>query len=163
MTEPGFNLTPVDVRTQEFRRTLRGYDPEAVDDLRARVADELERLIREKAVLEERLQSMRDQLRTFQEREKALNEALISAQQLRGETAQAAEREAQIVIREARSKAETLVQEARATEQAVRRDTEAAQRHFMAYLASFRTLLERYLSEVDALEMHTRDGSAPRP
>ena len=30
-----------------------------------------------------------------------------------------------------------------------------------AYLAAFRTLLERYLSEVDALEAHERDGSAP--
>ncbi|HWP38551.1 MAG TPA: DivIVA domain-containing protein [Gemmatimonadales bacterium] len=163
MTEPGFNLTPVDVRTQEFRRVLRGYDPEAVEDFRARVADEMERLIRDKAVLEERLQNARDQLKTFKEREKALNDALISAQQLRADVAQAAEREAQLVIREARSQADAVMQEARTAEQAVRRDTEAAQRHFTAYIAAFRTLLERYLSEVDALDMHTRDGSVPRP
>lgn len=163
MSEPGFNLTPVDVRTQEFRRVLRGYDPEAVEDFRARVADEMERLIRDKAVLEERLQNARDQLKTFKEREKALNDALISAQQLRADVAQAAEREAQLVIREARSQADAVMQEARTAEQAVRRDTEAAQRHFTAYIAAFRTLLERYLSEVDALDMHTRDGSVPRP
>ncbi|MBI3982410.1 MAG: DivIVA domain-containing protein [Gemmatimonadetes bacterium] len=162
MSEPGFSLTPVDVRTQEFRRALRGYDPEGVDDFRTRVADEMERLIREKAILEERVQSLRDQLKVFKEREKALNDALISAQQLRADTAQSAEREAQMVIREARSQADALVQEARTAEQAVRRDTEAAQRHFTAYLAAFRTLLERYLSEVDALDMHTRDGSVPR-
>lgn len=163
MSEPGFNLTPVDVRTQEFRRVLRGYDPEAVEDFRARVADEMERLIREKAVLEERLLHARDQLKTFKEREKALNDALISAQQLRADVAQATEREAQLVLREARAQADAVMQEARAAEQAVRRDTEAAQRHFTAYIAAFRALLERYLSEVDALDMHTRDGSVPRP
>ncbi|HXV86171.1 MAG TPA: DivIVA domain-containing protein [Gemmatimonadales bacterium] len=163
MTEPGFNLTPVDIRTQEFRRSLRGYDPEGVDEFRGRVADELERLLREKAVLEDRVQSLREQLKAFRDREKALNEALVVAQQLRQDTEQAARRDADLVIREARTQADALVQEARGAELAVRRDTEAAQRHFTAYLGAFRTLLERYLSEVDALDVHTRDGSTPKP
>ncbi|HEX9581828.1 MAG TPA: DivIVA domain-containing protein [Gemmatimonadales bacterium] len=163
MTEPGFNLTPVDVRTQEFRKTLRGYDPDAVDEFRGRVADELERLLREKAVLDDRVQSLREQLKAFRDREKALNDALVVAQQLRQDTEQAARREAELVIREARTQADALVQEARVAEQAVRRDTESAQRHFTAYLGAFRTLLERYLSEVDALDVHTRDGSTPKP
>jgi len=163
VTEPGFNLTPVDVRTQEFRKTLRGYDPDAVDEFRGRVADELERLLREKAVLDDRVQSLREQLKAFRDREKALNDALVVAQQLRQDTEQAARREAELVIREARTQADALVQEARVAEQAVRRDTESAQRHFTAYLGAFRTLLERYLSEVDALDVHTRDGSTPKP
>ncbi|OGU09202.1 MAG: hypothetical protein A2W29_01100 [Gemmatimonadetes bacterium RBG_16_66_8] len=161
MTEPGFSLTPIDIRTQEFRRTLRGYDTVGVEDFRARVADELERLLREKALLDDRVQSLREQLKMFREREKALNDALIAAQQLRADTEQAAKREADLVIREARTQADAVVQEARTAEQAVRRETEAAQRHFIAYLGAFRTLLERYLSEVDALDVHTRDGSTP--
>src|SRR3989442_15545252 len=50
-----FHLTPLDVRKQEFRRSLRGYEPLGVEDFRVRVADELERILREKAVLEERV------------------------------------------------------------------------------------------------------------
>jgi len=50
-----FHLTPHDVRKQEFRRSLRGYEPLGVEDFRVRVADELERILREKSVLEERL------------------------------------------------------------------------------------------------------------
>lgn len=162
MTDSGFHITPVDIRSQEFHRTLRGYDPAGVEDFRARVAEEVERLLRERAVLEERLQSFREQLKAFREREKALNEALIVAQQLRAETEEAAKREAELLLREARAEADRILSEARAAEQGVRRDIEAAQRHFTAYLASFRTLLERYLSEVDALEAHSRDGSPPR-
>src|SRR6266704_2055978 len=48
-----FHLTPHDVRKQEFRRSLRGYEPLGVEDFRVRVADELERILREKSVLEE--------------------------------------------------------------------------------------------------------------
>jgi DivIVA domain-containing protein len=162
MTDPGFHLTPVDVRAQEFHRSLRGYEPAAVEEFRQRVAEELERLLRERAQLDERLTQFREQLKAFREREKALNEALVSAQQLRADTQEAARREAELVVREARAQADQILQEARGAESAVRRDIEAAQRQFTGYVAAFRTLLERYLSEVDALEAHRGDGSPPR-
>jgi DivIVA domain-containing protein len=162
MTDSGFHLTPLDIRAQEFHRSLRGYDPASVEEFRQRIAEEVERLLRERVQLEERLQSFREQLKAFREREKALNDALVSAQQLRSDTEQAARREADLVLREARAQADQILQEARGAEGAVRRDIEAAQRQFTAYLAAFRTLLERYLSEVDALEAHRGDGSPPR-
>jgi DivIVA domain-containing protein len=162
MTDSGFHITPVDIRTQQFHRALRGYDRAGVDEFRERVGDELERLLRERTQMEERLLQFREQLTLFREREKALNEALVAAQQLRADTEQAARREADLVLREARSEAERILQEARGAEQAVRRDMESAHRQFTAYLGAFRTLLERYLSEVDALEAHRGDGSPPR-
>ena len=162
MTDAGFHLTPVDIRAQEFRRTLRGYDPATVEEFRQRIAEEVERLLRERVQMEERLQSSREQLKAFRERDKALNDALVSAQQLRADTEQAARREADLLLREARAQAEQIVQEARGSEAAVRRDIETAQRQFTGYLGAFRTLLERYLSEVDALEAHRGDGTPPR-
>jgi DivIVA domain-containing protein len=162
MTDDGFHLTPVDIRAQEFHRSLRGYDPASVEEFRQRIAEEVERLLRERAQMEERLQAFREQLKAFREREKALNDALVMAQQLRSDTEQAARREADLVLREARAQADQILQEARGADGAVRRDMEAAQRQFTAYLAAFRTLLERYLSEVDALEAHRGDGSPPR-
>ncbi|PYO99789.1 MAG: hypothetical protein DMD60_00880 [Gemmatimonadetes bacterium] len=87
-----FHLTPHDVRKQEFRRRLRGYEPLGVEDFRVRVADELERILREKSVLEERLAALGEQLSVYRERERAMNEALVAAQQLREETRAAAQR-----------------------------------------------------------------------
>ncbi len=162
MTDDGFHLTPVDIRAQEFHRALRGYDPASVEEFRQRIAEEVERLLRERVQMEERLQSCREQLKAFREREKALNDALVVAQQLRADTEQAARREADLLLREARAQADQILQEARGAEGSVRRDMEAAQRQFTAYLGAFRTLLERYLSEVDALEAHRGDGTPPR-
>src|SRR5260370_1313865 len=39
MNDEAFNLTPHDIRKQDFRKTLRGYDTLGVDDFRVRVAD----------------------------------------------------------------------------------------------------------------------------
>src|SRR3989449_6088886 len=108
-----FHLTPHDVRKQEFRRSLRGYEPLGVDDFRVRVADELERILREKSVLEERLAALGEQLSEDRERERAMNEALVAPQQLREETRAAAQREAQVTVREAEAAARRGVEAAR--------------------------------------------------
>jgi len=76
MTDPAFTLTPLDIRKQEFRKTLRGYETLGVEDFKIRVADALERANRERQVLEERVSALTEQLRVFREREKAMNEAL---------------------------------------------------------------------------------------
>src|SRR5207245_378704 len=138
-----FHLTPHDVRKQEFRRTLRGYEPLGVDDFRVRVADELERILRERSVLDARLAALTDQLRAFRERERAMNEALVAAQQLREDTRTAAQREAQVIVREAEAEARRIIEEARSAESDVRRQLGEAERQFQAYLGGFRALLER--------------------
>jgi DivIVA domain-containing protein len=152
MSEDAFHLTPLDIRKQEFRRSLRGYETEGVEDFRLRVAEELERVIREKSVLEERLSALVEQLRVFREREKAMNEALVAAQQLRQETRAAAEREAQVVLREAEGQAERLLEQARQAEQAVKHRMTEVERQFQAYVGGFRALLERQMAELRAVD-----------
>ena len=156
MTNPdgqdAFQLTPLDVRRQEFRRSLRGYEAAGVEEFRARVADELERVLRERSVLEERVAALTEQLRVFREREHAMNEALVAAQQLRDDTRVAAAREAQHIVREAELQAERLIEQARQTEAAVRARVADVERQFQTYVGGFRAMLERHLGELRSLD-----------
>ena len=152
MSDDGFHLTPLDVRRQEFRHSIRGYEPLGVEDFRMRVADELERVLRQNSVLEERVAALTEQLRVFRERESAMNEALVAAQQLREETRAAAEREAQVIVREAEAEGRQRVEEAHRAEEEARGRLLDVQRQFAGYLAGFRALLERQLAELRALE-----------
>jgi DivIVA domain-containing protein len=152
MSEDAFNLTPLDIRKQEFRKSLRGYETLGVEDFRMRVADALERVIRERSVLEERLTALTEHLRVFREREKAMNEALVAAQQLRQETRAAAEREAQVILREAEAEAKRIIEETRAAEGVVQKRMAEAERQFQAYVGGFRALLDRQLAELRALD-----------
>ncbi len=140
MNDDGFRLTPVDVRGQEFRKKTFGYDPEGVEDFRQRVADELERLLRERA----------------------LNEAVVMAQKMREETETIARRNSEVTMQEAHVKAEEIIAGARTSEADVRRDIETVQLQFTGYLSAFRQLLLRQLAELDALAEHERDGSPPQ-
>jgi len=154
MNDEAFNLTPHDIRKQEFRKTLRGYDTLGVDDFRTRVADALERAIRERQILEERVSAVTEQLRVFREREKAMNEALVAAQQLRQDSRAAAEREGQVILREAEAAAKRLLDEAKNAEGAVKTRMAETERQFQQYVGGFRALLERQLAELRALDGH---------
>jgi cell division septum initiation protein DivIVA len=151
VSEDGFHLTPLDTRKQEFRKALRGFEPVGVEEFRSRVADEFERILRERAVLEERVIALTEQLRVFRERERAMNEALVAAQQLREESRAAATREAQVIVREAQAEARRILDEGRAAELDVRRKLAETERQFQAYIGGFRAMLERQIAELKAL------------
>ena len=113
--------------------------------------------------LEERVRNFQDQLRAFRERERAMNEALVSAQQLRDDTKDAAEREAKLIVREAQGQAADILAEARRVENDIRESTRIMERQFQSYMAGFRALLERQLSELDALEHQNAYQEAGEP
>ncbi len=158
MIDEGFHLTPLDARRYDFGRALRGYDPERVDQFREQVAEELERLSRVNQDLESKARGFHEQLRAFRERDKALSEALVSAQQLRGDIREQADKEAQLIIREARAEADSILEQARTEIRRTEDQLAALERARRTYIAQLRVLIERQLSEINAAE---QAGSEP--
>ena len=155
MNDEAFHLTPVDVRRYDFGSALRGYDKARVDQFRDQVADELERLARVNQELEAKAKGFHEQLRAFRERDKALNDALISAQQLRVETREQADREAQLILREARAEGQRFLEENRGEVRRLRTELDALERARRTHLAHTRSLVERQLAELHAAETAT--------
>ena len=99
----GAGLTPSDLYNTEFRTNLiGGYDKNEVDAFLERVADQFEVLIREKKSLVAQIEEGHERLRTFDETESALREALIGAQKYAETMAESARRQADALLEEAR-------------------------------------------------------------
>jgi len=150
MIDETFNLTPIDARRWDFGSALRGYDKTRVEQFRDRAAEELERLTRVNQDLEAKARGFHEQLRAFRERDKALNEALVSAQQLRSDIRESAEREGGLIVREARMEADRILDAARAEAQRIQQDVDALERGRRVYLSQLRAMVERQLAEIDA-------------
>lgn len=157
------DLTPLDVRKKkgDFARALRGYEPAMVDAFLELTAERLEEVVRENATLRERASQLTDQLESFRQREQAMNEALVSAQQLREEIRTQAAREVEMRMREAGAEAERIVAQAhRQAETAA----DAARRVHTArarFVRGFRAFLERQMSELDMEEERLRGAEPP--
>lgn len=153
-----FHLTPLDVRRYDFgKKAIGGYDPERVEQFREQVAEELERLARSQLDLEQKAKGFHEQLRAFRERDKALNDALVSAQQLRNEIRDSAEREAALLIREGRAGAESAIADARGEIRKLEQHLAELDRARRSHLTQLRVLAERQLAEIEAAE------NAPAP
>ena len=152
MKDEAFHLTPLDIRRYDFGNALRGYDKARVDEFRDQVAAEVEYLLRQCQELENKAKGFHEQLRAFRERDKALNEALISAQQLRGDIREQAEKEAQLVLREAKAEGERIIDAARAEIRNVQAELESLVRTRRAFLVQLRMTVQRQLAEIDAAE-----------
>ncbi len=163
------DLTPLEVRKKkgDFRRGMRGYEPQAVDDFLDLVADRLEQLVREHAAMTERLVRVEDQVNDYRERERALTEALVTAQEMREEMRKQIEREVELKRREAEADAETIRNEAlqiREREEESIRTLRARQSQF---LQSYRSFLERELTEIavmsESIDLSRGTGQPAQP
>ena len=152
MKDEAFHLTPLDIRRYDFGSALRGYDKARVDEFRDQVAAEVEYLLKQCQDLENKAKGFHEQLKAFRDRDKALNEALISAQQLRGDIREQADREAQLIIREAKAEGEKIVEQAKNDVRAINNEMETLVRTRRAFLAQLRMTVQRQLAEIDAAE-----------
>ena len=163
MSDESFHLTPLDIRRFDFgSRAFRGYDAQKVEDFRNQVADELERLTKLNQELDSKARGFHEQLRAFRERDKALNDALVSAQQLRAEMKEQADREAQLILREARGEAERIVDAAKSEIRKLEGELVALDKSRVTYIAQLRAVIERQLAELGALHAPPpSQGAAP--
>jgi DivIVA domain-containing protein len=157
------DLTPLDVRKKagDFTKSLRGYDPQQVESFLELASERLEELVKENLTLLERVERLSEQVAAQTGREKAVNDALVTAQQLREDISSSAEREADAVRAEAKVQADRIRAEAEETARRLVADAEnrltdlrqtarEMTRRKARFLANFRQLLER---EIDVVEM----------
>jgi DivIVA domain-containing protein len=157
------DLTPLDVRKKkgDFARAIRGYDAPTVDQFLDLVAERMEELVRENTAMSERVAQISGSLSAYREREQAMNEALVAAQQLREDVRTQSTRDSEAIAREARVEADRIVADARRTAQEA---AEATRRVYAArarFLRSYRAFLERQIDEVASEEDRIRDGQRP--
>ena len=81
------DLTPLDIRKKkgDFSRGMRGYDREEVDHFLELVSERLEELVKENLALREKAGRLEERVQGQDGRERAVQEALVTAQELREE------------------------------------------------------------------------------
>jgi cell division initiation protein len=121
------DLTPLDVRKKkrDFTKALRGYEPREVDHFLDTVAERLEEVVKLNLSLRERVELLTERLAGQEGRERAVQEALISAQSLKQNIEDQTQREAELLRREAESASETVRRDADDYAQTVKRDADA--------------------------------------
>ena len=172
------DLTPLDVRKKrgDFGKGLRGYDPQEVDTFLELVAERMEVLVQENVAFRGRVGELEETVVAQQGREQAIQDALVTAQELRQDVKKQARREASFLEREAQDKIDLMIGESEKLLSEHRAALQELERQRERFLKAFRSLLERELDTVEVefgrppledvtldLELGRRSGSIWEP
>lgn len=146
-------LTPLDVKKQEFKKSMRGYDPVEVDAFLEMVADELESLVREKNNLSDEILKLKTQLRDYQDVESTLKETLMQAQESVNESRETSKRQADMTLREAEIKAEKILEDTKLKLADMKNELILIKAQKDSFARRLRHLLESQMELIGVLEL----------
>jgi cell division initiation protein len=146
-------LTPLDVKKQEFKKVMRGFDPVEVETFLGMVANELEELTRANRDLKDKLIELEARLQDYRSIEKTLQQTLATAQEAGAKSIENARKEAQMMITEARMKANQIVEKSRNDLIMMKEGLAILKSKKTAIISRLRTLLGSELQLIQALEV----------
>ena len=146
-------ITPLDIYQQEFKRVLRGFDPDEVEDFLERIADDYEKLVRENVSLKEQIESLEAQLAIDGKTGQA-DESGMAARQEAGNLIREAKKKAESIISEARKEADSIAR--RATEEAHESNSKQQESHGEAVSRDTGSLVEDARAEARELLMKAK-------
>lgn len=143
-------ITPLDIYQREFsRKNIGGLDENEVYGFLKKVGREYEALYAENKSLKDQAQRLTGQMEDYLELEKTLKQTLISAQKASGDLKDNAEKEAELIVKEAELQSERILDEARSEAELIGKDIRELKKQKRMLKVELRTVLESYLSMVN--------------
>lgn len=143
-------ITPLDIRQKRFEAALRGYSRREVEAFLELMAGEFEDVVKENITLKEELKRLQAKLDTHQERERTLQETMVTAQRISEDMKIAAKKEAEIVLADAEQQAEKIVQSAHSRLVQVVEDINELKRQRVQFESQVRAVIESHAKLLEA-------------
>jgi cell division initiation protein len=156
-------ITPLDVRKQEFRKGMRGLDPDEVYAFLATVADEYEAALNDNKALRERLLELDDKVQEYRTIERTLRDTLVTAERVTVESKDNARREASLIVKEAQIQAERALRDISSEAVRLRQEIQRLRSQRDAYVAKMRVVAESHVKFIESAErdFHSDDDLPP--
>jgi len=146
------DLTPLDIRNQKFGKKVNGFDPAEVQAFLNQVATAFEGLIDERADLLKTINNDKKNLDEFRQIEKNLSDAAVLMSRALDDVKTRANKEADVIIAEAKSKAEQETITIKNQAMDLRREIDSLRQLRTNYFARLRSLMraqEDMLSDME--------------
>ncbi len=156
-------ITPLDIQQMVFRTKLRGYDREEVNRFLEELAQTVESLNRDNAMLRERLAMTEQQVSELKRTETTLSNTLVAAQSLADDVKRSANRDAELIVKEAELKASEVIRQARVELGETQRDLSQLQKQRLLMVERMRATLHTFerMLDVESAEAYQDSGVVP--
>lgn len=145
-------ITPMDISNKEFKKVLRGYDSEEVDEFLDKIVEEYEVLFKENAILKEKMSVMDDRIDHYSNIENTIQNTLVLAQNAAEQAKKSAQKEADLIVRNSNETAQKILDKAHSDVIRVNDEYERLKQDFIRFRVKFRSFMNVQLETFDDLE-----------
>lgn len=145
-------LTPMDINNKEFKRVLRGYCPEEVDEFLDEIVEEYETLFKENTSLKEKLENSNDKIEHYTKIENTIQNTLLLAQNTAEQAKANAQKEADVIIKSANDTAQRILDKAHNDVIQINDEYDRIKQEFIKFRAKFRSFMNFQIDTFDDLE-----------
>lgn len=145
-------ITPLDIKKQEFKKVLRGYDPIEVDAFLDTLSIEFSEMQKQLKEIREQSLEMEVQLRDFKQKERDLQQILMQAQETSARSIENSRKEAELIIQEAELKASQIIDHGRMDVMRAKEELANLKSKKEALVGRLKVLLNSELELIRALE-----------
>ena len=142
-------LTPVEIENKEFKKGIRGFREDEVDEFLDIVKEDFEILYREHIDLKEKIKMYQDQINKYENIEETLKATLITAQSAAEDTCSAANKKAKIIVEEAELRSRQIIEQANNRVIEIRKEYDSLVKEFKIFRNKFKSLLEDEIRSID--------------
>ena len=146
----------------KFYRTLRGYDPEEVNNFLDQIIDRVELMVKDIKEKDETINQLkqelentkeiREKLAQYERMEDTLNRAIIMAQKTSDQLKVSAHRESEIMIDDAKKNASRIVNEALLRAEKIENDAITLKRNVNIFKRRLKDIIETQLEVIDEID-----------
>lgn len=151
---------------EKFSRTLRGYDPDEVNDFLDKIIKQVENIVNESKLKDKKMaelekldqenKRLKEKLEQYERTEATLNRAIMMAQKTSEQIKLAAHHESEILIEEAKQNANRIVNEALLRAEKTEREATLLRRNINIFKRRVKDIVEAQLdvvSEFDHIDL----------
>jgi cell division initiation protein len=152
-------ITPLEINKQEFKKTMRGYDPVEVDTFLEMIGNEYEKVLADNKESQRRIIELETELRNFKEVEKTLKQTLMNMQESSNQSRENIRKEADLTRREAEIAAAEVLDKARGEAQKIKDEVATFQSQKYSLVSRLRHILTSQLELLELLDVDDLDTS----
>ena len=145
-------LTPMDINNKEFKRGLRGYNAEEVDEFLDEVVENYEEMYKENSNLKEELANLNEKIEYYSKIETTIQNTLLLAQNAAEQAKSSAKKEAELMVKNANETAQKILDKAHNDVIQINDEYEKVKQEFIKFRAKYRNFMNTQMETFDALE-----------
>jgi cell division initiation protein len=155
-------ITPLEIKRQQFKKGMRGYDTVEVETFLEMLSNEVEDLLKANKDLRDKTIELETQLADYKNMEKTLQQTLMQAQEASGKSIENSRKEASLIIQDAELKASQIVEKARLDFSRAKEEISTLRSRKESILSKLKILLKSEIDLISALTVDEEDLSGEK-